>query len=49
MTINAHVEKLLTIYSQSELSTGGTREYDPETYVETKLDHSLIPESCNPK
>jgi hypothetical protein len=43
MTINAHVEKLLTIYSQSELSTGGTRGYDPETYVETKLDHSLIP------
>lgn len=43
MTINPHVDTFLTIYSQSERSTGGTRGYDPETYVETKLDHSLIP------
>lgn len=43
MTVNPHVENFLTIYSQSERSTGGTRGYDPETYVETKLDHNLIP------
>ena len=43
MTINPHVDDFLTIYSQSERSTGGTRGYDPETYVETKLDHNLIP------
>ena len=42
-TINPHVDAFLTIYSQSERSTGGTRGYDPETYVETKLDHTLIP------
>jgi hypothetical protein len=43
MTINRHVDVFLTIYSQSERSTGGTRGYDPETYVETKLDRNLIP------
>jgi hypothetical protein len=43
MTNNNHVEDLLTIYSQSARSTGGTRGYDPDTYVETKLDHNLIP------
>jgi hypothetical protein len=43
MTVNPHVDDFLTIYSQSERSTGGTRGYDPETYVETKLDHNLIP------
>jgi hypothetical protein len=40
---NPHVDSFLTIYSQSERSTGGTRGYDPETYVETKLDRRLIP------
>ena len=39
----------LTVYSQSERSTGGTRGYDPETYVETKLDHNLIPRILNAK
>jgi len=39
---NPHVDGFLTIYSQSERSTGGTRGYDPETYVETKLDRNLI-------
>ncbi len=43
ITINAQVSSFLTIYSQSERSTGGTRGYDPKTYVETKLDHNLIP------
>ena len=28
VTINPHVEAFLTIYSQSERSTGGTRGYD---------------------
>ena len=28
MTINPHVAEFLTIYSQSERSTGGTRDYD---------------------
>ena len=43
MTINPHVDGFLTIYSQSERSTSGTRGYDPETYVETKLDRNLVP------
>ncbi|MEM2941637.1 MAG: hypothetical protein QW304_08845 [Thermoproteota archaeon] len=47
--INPNVERLLTIYSQSELSTSGTRGYDPETYVETKLDRTLIPRILDPK
>ena len=45
---NPCVEQFLTIYSQSELSTGGTRGYDPSTYVETKLDRNLIPRIFNP-
>jgi hypothetical protein len=48
-TINLHVDTFLTIYSQSERSTGGTRGYDPETYVETKLDHNLIPRILDAK
>lgn len=43
MTINSHVDNFLTIYSQSDRSTGGTRDYDPEMYVETRLDRNLIP------
>ncbi len=49
MTINPHVDAFLTIYSQSERSTGGTRGYDPGTYVETKLDRNLIPRILAPK
>lgn len=49
MTINRHVDGFLTIYSQSERSTSGTRGYDPETYVETKLDRNLIPRIFDPK
>ena len=45
---NPHVDDFLTIYSQSERSTGGTRGYDPETYVETKLDRNLIPRIISP-
>ena len=48
-TINPHVDAFLTIYSQSERSTSGTRDYDPKTYVETKLDHNLIPKILDPK
>lgn len=47
--INPSVDSFLTIYSQSERSTGGTRGYDPETYVETKLDRNLIPRILNPR
>lgn len=43
MTINPHVDRFLTIYSQSDRSTSGTRGYDPGTYVETKLDRTLVP------
>lgn len=39
---NPRVDDFLTIYSQSDRSTGGTRGFDPETYVETKLDRTLI-------
>jgi len=46
---NPHVDDFLTIYSQSERSTGGTRGYDPGTYVETKLDRSLIPRIFDPR
>lgn len=48
-TVNPHVDAFLTIYSQSERSTGGTRGYDPETYVETKLDRNLIPRILDPR
>lgn len=40
---NPHVDLFLRFYSQSERSTGGTRGYDPQTYVETKLDANLTP------
>ena len=49
MTNNPNVDSFLTIYSQSERSTGGTRGYDPETYVETKLDRNLVPRILTPK
>src|SRR5258708_35589435 len=49
ITINTNVDTFLTIYSQSERSTGGTRGYDPDTYVETKLDHNLVPCILNAK
>ncbi|MGA2614292.1 MAG: hypothetical protein ABSG38_12710 [Spirochaetia bacterium] len=49
MTVNPCVDKFLTIYSQSERSTSGTRGYDPETYVDTKLDRKLIPLIFDPK
>jgi len=37
------------MYSQSERSTGGTRGYNPETYLKTKLDRNLIPRILDPK
>lgn len=43
MTVNPHVDDFLTIYSQSDRSTSGTRGFDPVTYVETKLDRNLAP------
>lgn len=46
---NPFVDKFLTIYSQSEFSTSGTRGYDPVTYVDTKLDRELIPCIMSPK
>jgi len=46
---NPFVDKFLTIYSQSELSTAGTRGYDPITYVNTKLDRKLIPRILSPQ
>jgi hypothetical protein len=46
---NRHVDGFLTNYSQSDLSTGGTRGYDPQTYVETKLDRNLIPRITSPQ
>lgn len=46
---NPIVDKFLKIYSQSELSTAGTRGYDPETYVETKLDRKLTPKIFSPE
>ena len=47
--LNPHVDGFLTIYSQSERGNGGTRGYDPETYVETRLDRNLIPSINNPQ
>ena len=49
MTNNPNVDNFLTIYSQSDRSTGGTRGYAPETYVETKLDRNLIPRILTPE
>ena len=40
---NKNIDSFLTVYSQSDRSTGGTRGYDHKTYVETKLDKKLIP------
>ncbi|MCA0453970.1 MAG: hypothetical protein LCI00_08350 [Chloroflexi bacterium] len=46
---NPFVYEFLTIYSQSDRSTGGTRGYDQKTYVETKLDTYLAPIIGDPK
>ena len=40
---NPNLDEFLRFYSQSDTSTGGTRGYDPKTYVETKLDEKLTP------
>ena len=48
MTNNPNLDSFLTIYSQSDRSTGGTRGYDPKTYVHTKLDLNLIPRILTP-
>jgi len=40
---NPHLDEFLRFYSQSDTSTGGTRGYDPNTYVETTLDEKLTP------
>jgi len=46
---NPIIDEFLRFYSQSERSTGGTRGYDPTTYVETKLDARLTPAILEPK
>jgi hypothetical protein len=46
---NPHLDEFLRFYSQSDTSTGGTRGYDPKTYVETKLDEKLTPAIFDPK
>jgi hypothetical protein len=46
---NPHLDEFLRFYSQSDTSTGGTRGYDPGTYVETKLDEKLTPVIFDPK
>ena len=46
---NPHIDEFLRFFSQSERSTGGTRGYDPKTYVETKLDAKLTPAIFNPQ
>jgi hypothetical protein len=45
---NPFVDNFLKIYSQSIISTGNTRGYDEETYIETRLDKNLIPKIFNP-
>ena len=40
---NPYIDEYLKIYSQSMISTGNTRGYDEETYIETLLDKKLIP------
>jgi hypothetical protein len=45
---NSNIPQFLTIYSQSDRSTAGTRGYDKRTYVETKLDENLIPAIFDP-
>lgn len=46
---NPFVTEFLKIYSQSIISTGNTRGYDEETYIDTRLDKNLIPKIFNPK
>ena len=46
---NPHLDEFLRFYSQSDTSTGGTRGYDPKTYVETKLDEKLTAAIFDPK
>jgi hypothetical protein len=46
---NPYLDEFLRYYSQSDTSTGGTRGYDPKTYVETKLDEKLTPAIFHPK
>jgi hypothetical protein len=46
---NPHLDEFLRFYSQSDTSTGGTRGYDPKTYVETRLDEMLTPAIFDPK
>jgi len=46
---NPHLDEFLRFYSQSDTSTGGTRGYDPKTYVETKLDEKLTSAIFDPK
>jgi hypothetical protein len=46
---NPHLDDFLRFYSQSDTSTGGTRGYDPKTYVETKLDERLTLDIFDPK
>lgn len=46
---NPNIDEFLRFYSQSDSSTGGTRGYDPKTYVETKLDGKLTPSILNPQ
>lgn len=45
---NLYLDNFLKIYSQSRISTGNTRGYDGETYIETKLDRNLIPKIFDP-
>lgn len=46
---NPNIDDFLRFFSQSERSTGGTRGYDPKTYVETKLDENLTPAIFDPR
>jgi hypothetical protein len=45
---NPFVDNFLKIYSQSTISTGNTRGYDEETYIETRLDRNLVPKIFSP-
>ena len=47
MNSNSNIPQFLTIYSQSDRSTSGTRGYDKRIYVRTKLDENLIPAIFN--
>ncbi len=46
---NPNIDEFLRFYSQSERSISDTRDYDPKTYVETKLDAKLTPIIFSPK